>query len=135
MRGVSQVLTSVQPMTTDNIIFDVGPTPPAWTLPGAQPNWDSLTEDGASVLGWTRDIGDQVWIDAEDTIQEGQWVRSPATIGYCEPPRDGLDAAGARRLAAELLAAADVLDRFGGRRKHPKIRVSNNGSPHLKNHV
>jgi hypothetical protein len=27
-----------------------------------------------------------------------------------EPPATGLDAAGARRLAAELLAAADLLD-------------------------
>ena len=97
-------------MTTDPNVFDVGPTPPAWTLPGAQPNWDSLTEDGASVLGWTRDFGDQVWIETEDVIKDGQWVRSPAAIVFCEPPRDGVDAAGARQLAAQLLNAADTLD-------------------------
>jgi hypothetical protein len=31
-------------------------------------------------------------------------------IGLGEPPPGGLDAAGARRLAAELIEAADLLD-------------------------
>jgi hypothetical protein len=58
--------------------FDVGPTPPPWALPGAQPNWDD-----AGVLAWTRDIGDQVWIACEDTLAEdGGWVRSPAVISF-----------------------------------------------------
>lgn len=56
------------------------------------------------------DIGDQVWIAAEDTIAAGRWVRSTAAISFCEPPRDGLDPAQARRLAAQLLNAADLLD-------------------------
>jgi hypothetical protein len=112
-------------MTTDST-FDIGPTPPPLTLPGAQPNWDSLTPDGTTVLAWTRDIGDQVWIAAEDTIAEGQWLRSPAVVGFCEPPRDGLDAAGARQLAAELLNAADELDRLstpGRRVEHEGVRL------------
>lgn len=96
-------------MTTDNI-FDVGPTPPPWTLPGAAPNWDSLnTEDGTTVLSWTRDVGG-VWIACDATIEAGEWAYSAATIRFCEPPRGGLDAAGARRLAAELLEAAQILD-------------------------
>jgi hypothetical protein len=78
-------------MTTNPDTFDIGPTPAPWTLPGAQPSWDSLTEDGATVLSWTRDVGDQLWIATEDTIQEGRWVRSPAAIQYCEPPRDHKD--------------------------------------------
>jgi hypothetical protein len=60
-------------MTTD--IFDIGPTPPPWTLHGTPPDWDSLTEDGATALGWTRDVGANVWIAAGDTIKEGRWVR------------------------------------------------------------
>jgi hypothetical protein len=95
-------------LTPDNV-FDVGPTPPPWTLPGAQPDWDSLTDDGATVLAWTRDIGG-VWIAAEDTIEDGRWVRSPAGICFSESPPGGLDASGARRLAAELLNGADLLD-------------------------
>lgn len=97
-------------MTTDPDIFDVGPTPPAWMLPDAQPGWDSLAEDGASILSWVRDTGDTVWIACEDTIEDGQWVRSTPGIQFCEAPAAGLDAVGARRLAAELLAAADLID-------------------------
>jgi hypothetical protein len=96
-------------MTADNIP-DIGPAPPAWALPGARPGWDSVADaDGAGILDWVRDIG-QVWICCSDSIDEnGEWVRTPARIGFCEP-RDGLDAAGARRLAGDLLAAADILD-------------------------
>ena len=94
-------------MTTDNT-FDVGPTPPPWALRGAAPNWDSLTQDGTTVLSWVREVG-EVWIAADATIQDGQWVRSPAAIGYGEAPRGGLDVAGGRRLAADLLKAADIL--------------------------
>jgi hypothetical protein len=75
-------------MTTDPDTFDIGPTPPPWTLPGAQPAWDSLSEGGATVLSWARDISDQVWIAADTTITEGQWVDTWAAIMFCEPPRD-----------------------------------------------
>ena len=63
-----------------------------------------------SVPSWTRDVGDDVWIACDDTIVGGEWARSAAVIVFCEPPRDGLDAAAARRLAGQLLEAADVLD-------------------------
>ena len=43
-------------------------------------------------------------------------MRSPAAIVFCEPPRGGLDAGGARRLAGELLNAADELDGLDARR-------------------
>jgi hypothetical protein len=97
-------------MSTDNIA-GIGPTPPPWCEPDTQPDWDSLTDDGASILSWSRNIGDQVFIGCDDTVDEtGQWVRSQARIGYCEAPAEGLDAARARRLAAELLRAADLLE-------------------------
>jgi hypothetical protein len=86
-----------------------GPTPPSWCEPDTQPNWDSLTPDGAGVLSWTHDIG-AVWIACDDTIVDGEWVRSPAAIGFGEPPAHGLDPGAARRLAADLLNAADLLD-------------------------
>jgi len=56
---------------------------------------------------WTRDIG-EAWITCEDRIEDGRWVRDPATIRLYAP--DELDAATARRLAADLLNAADLLD-------------------------
>jgi hypothetical protein len=59
-------------VTIDPDTFDVGPTPPPWTLPGAQPSWDSLSDDGTTILSWTRDISDQVWIAADTTIMEGR---------------------------------------------------------------
>lgn len=99
-------------MATDNHnrLAD-GPAAPPWCVPGAQPSWDSLTDDGTGVLTWIRDVGAGVWIAADDTIDEGgQWVRSPSVIRLDEPPIDGLDAAAARRLAADLLNAADLLD-------------------------
>ena len=49
-------------------------------------------------------------VAADDTIESGEWVRSPAAIRFCDLPDAGLDAAGARQLAAELLNAADLLD-------------------------
>jgi|SRR5271166_421226 len=90
-------------MTTDPDTFDIGPTPPPWTLPGARPSWDSLTDDDTTILSWVRDVGG-VWIASEDTIKDGQWVRSPAVIRFSQP--DGLDAAAARQLAAQLISAA-----------------------------
>ena len=51
-----------------------------------------------------------MWIACDDTVEGGEWVRSRSAIGFCESPRDGVDAAGARRLAAELMNAADILD-------------------------
>ncbi len=89
-------------MTTDNTAL---PTPPAWALPDTGPEWDSLTPDGGPLAGGTRDVGTDVWIACDDTIEDGHWARSPAAIHYSEEPGQGqgIDAAAARRLAAELL--------------------------------
>jgi hypothetical protein len=96
-------------MTIDNTAV---PAPPAWVLPGTRPEWDSLTPDGGPLAGWTRDIGNGVWIACDDTIENGRWVRSPAAIHYSEEPGrgEGINPAAARQLAAELLNAADILD-------------------------
>jgi len=105
-------------MTTDNT-FDVGsaPAPPAWCEPGAQPSFEQLTEEygGGTVGFWARyfppdEMTADVWIEAEDRTVDGRVLRTGPRIGYTEPSRHGLDAAGARRLAAELLNAADTLD-------------------------
>jgi hypothetical protein len=72
--------------------------------------WPRRRHGRASNAAWTRDIGPDVWIACQDTIENGHWVRSPAAIEYSEPPRDGLNPAAARRLAAQLLNAADLVD-------------------------
>ncbi len=86
-------------MTTDNTA--ALPAPPAWALPDTGPEWDSLTAGGGPLASWTRDVGTDVWIAAEDTIEDGRWVRSRSAIHFCETPRDGLDPTQARRLAAQ----------------------------------
>ena len=96
-------------MTTDDLA-GIGPTPPAWCEPDTKPDWSSLTMEGTSPLSWCRDVG-EVWIAADDTLDEnGNWSAARPRIGFCEPPAEGLDAAGARRMAADLLNAADLLD-------------------------
>ena len=103
-------------MSTDPDTTDAGPapTPPAWCEPGTTGRWEQLT-DGGDVCLWCRYFGpdemtSDVWIEAQDTIAFGRLLRTRPRIGYTEPSRHGVDAAGARRLAAELLNAADVLD-------------------------
>ncbi len=48
-------------MTTDNLT-DIGaaPQPPAWCEPGAQPSWDSVSDDSDMIAfaSWCRDFGD-----------------------------------------------------------------------------
>ncbi|MGO9226586.1 MAG: hypothetical protein ACLP5J_08980 [Mycobacterium sp.] len=108
-------------MTIDNAT-DVGPAtpPPAWCQPGTEGQWDRLVEDygGGITCRWARyfppdEMTADVWIECEDRIEDGRVLRSPPRIGYTEPSRNGLDAAGARRLAAELLNAANILDEHG----------------------
>jgi hypothetical protein len=101
-------------MTTDN--NTALPTPPAWCEPDARPDWDSVTADGGPLASWCRDFGDGVWIGCDDTIQDGRWVRGPATIYLAELFPEGMDAAGARRLGAQLLNAADTVDTPNTRR-------------------
>ena len=101
-------------MTTDNLT-DIGaaPTPPAWCEPGAQPSWDSVTNDSDRIgfASWCRDF-DDVWVSCDDHVENGRILRSAPAIHYSEEPGlgHGIDPAAARRLAAELLNAADILD-------------------------
>jgi hypothetical protein len=107
-----------RPMTFDDA------TPPGWCEPGTVPLWQELTDahGGCTVVTWIRDFG-PVWIECEDRLIGGRLERTPTAIHY--PPRGGLDPAAARRLAAELLNAADILDppkspaRGYGRPRHP----------------
>ena len=97
----------------DDQLTDVGPAtpPPAWCLPDAAPRLEQLTEEfgGGNVCTWCRDFGD-VWVSCEDRIVGGRILRTPPRILYFEPPRNGIDAAIARKVAADLLNAADELD-------------------------
>jgi hypothetical protein len=100
---------------TDNL-SDVGPAtpPPAWCEPGAAGEWQQLVE-GDMVCTWGRDLGD-VWISCDDRIENGRVLRSAPAIHYSEEPGlgGGIDAVAARRLAAKLLNAADLLDGHTG---------------------
>jgi hypothetical protein len=68
------------------------------------------------VCTWSRSFPDEpgadVWVEADDRIVDGRVVRSAPRIMMFEPASDGLDAAAARQLAAELLNAADTLDKL-----------------------
>ncbi|WP_142361431.1 hypothetical protein [Mycobacterium ostraviense] len=93
---------------------DIGPAtpPPPWCLPGDTPECGMLTAEfgGGPVCHWERYFGDDVWIAAEDRIVDGRVLRTEATIQYSEPPECGVSPEQARRLAAALVEAADVLD-------------------------
>ncbi|GJN97836.1 hypothetical protein NJB1907f44_21570 [Mycobacterium marinum] len=51
-----------------------------------------------------------MWIRAYDRITDGRVLRTPPEICYVEPPALGITPEQARKLAAELLNAADTLD-------------------------
>jgi hypothetical protein len=89
-------------------IPDSLPLPPAWCEPDARIGLESITFDGEPVACWARDIG-AVTIAQDHTLTDRGWICGPPVIRVYEPD-DGLDAAGARRLAAQLLHAADLLD-------------------------
>ena len=101
----------VAPIDTPDQLTDVGPAtpPPAWCLPDAAPRWEQLTDGGGNIGMWSRDFGD-VWVACEDTVVDGRVLRTPARIHYFETPRDGIDAATARKVVADLLNAADELE-------------------------
>ncbi|BBX56953.1 hypothetical protein MSHO_22980 [Mycobacterium shottsii] len=105
----------------DRPTTDMGPATPApeWCLPGTEPEWEQLTEQygGGQECGWYRyfpnnddGIGADVWIRAYDRITDGRVLRTPPEICYVEPPALGITPEQARKLAAELLNAADTLD-------------------------
>ncbi|ORU95808.1 hypothetical protein AWB93_22790 [Mycobacterium bohemicum] len=71
--------------------------------PDDQPFWKSPT------LLWHHGVGEDLAIRCEDTIDEdSEWYRSSPVIELLGAVH-GLDAAGARRLAADLNAAADLI--------------------------
>lgn len=98
---------------TDHDLTDAGPAtpPPNWCLPDAEPSWDKLTYEygGGLVATWTRNVGDDVWIQAEDRIEGGRLLRSAPRIVYWEPAHDGIDSVQAHKLAEALVAAADIV--------------------------
>lgn len=106
-------------------LADVGPAtpPPPWCEPGTEPIWEQLTEryGGVTICPWTRyfpagdPVAADVWIAADDRVVDGRVLRTQPAIHYTEPPVLGIGPAAARRLAAELLNAADTLD--DGRRQ------------------
>lgn len=78
---------------------DVGPAtpPPPWCEPGTEGQWDRLVEDcgGGITCRWARyfppdETTADVWIECEDTIENGRTLRTPPRIGYTEPSRRGL---------------------------------------------
>ncbi|REL96988.1 hypothetical protein DSI33_04330, partial [Mycobacterium tuberculosis] len=76
---------------------------------------------GVTICQWTRyfpagdPVAADVWIAADDRVVDGRVLRTQPAIHYTEPPVLGIGPAAARRLAAELLNAADTLD--DGRRQ------------------
>ena len=93
---------------------DIGPATPApapsWCEPGAEPRWDALTDGHGDIMicTWTRNIGADVWIMAEDRVDGGRVIRSAPRIHV--DGQDGFDSAAARRLARELLQAAGLIE-------------------------
>ncbi|MGH7734436.1 MAG: hypothetical protein ACREOE_12225 [Gemmatimonadales bacterium] len=102
-----------QHTTPTNAPTDVGAatSPPSWCLPDAEPQWDRLSEQhgGGDVVTWSRDISDDVWIEAEDRIIDGRVMRGQSRISYSEAPAEGLKPAAARRIARALITAADLI--------------------------
>jgi hypothetical protein len=96
--------------TTTDQLTDLGPapTPPAWCLPGTAPNTESTGE--GYLWSWSREFGEHVWIECEDTIANGRVLRGEPRIVYSEPPADGVSPAQAKELARALMAAAGELD-------------------------
>jgi hypothetical protein len=82
-------------------------TPPAWVAPDATPDY-SLLCDG--VLSWERLVSAAVWVDRVDTVADAGVQPGPDRI-HVDCPEAGVDAAAARSLAAELLAAAELATR------------------------
>lgn len=96
-------------------LMDIGPAtpPPAWCLPGREPVWGNLAAEhgGGQICMWDRNLdGPDLWISCEDTVLDGRVLRSPPRIFGTEEPEDGWTAEQARELAANLIAAADLID-------------------------
>lgn len=93
---------------------------PPWCEPGTQPEW--LTDpDGGGICAWTRDVGSDVWLAREDTIDPGGQVRRGKTLIRFNPGAgdSGLTPAAAQGWAAELVAAAELADSDTQRNPRP----------------
>lgn len=106
--------------TTDADRTDIGPAtpPPAWCLPDAVPDWVNFTPEfgGGQGATWDRSLGSGVslasWVSigCTDRVIDGRVMRSAPRIFGTEEPRDGWTVAEARELAAQLVAAADLIE-------------------------
>jgi hypothetical protein len=84
------------------------PAPPDWCEPGAAGDRQELTA-GGTVCMWERVISHDVWVGCEDHTIDGHVFRTPARVHIGEQPH-ALSGEDVRRLAADLLAAADLID-------------------------
>ena len=82
---------------------------PPWCEHGTRPDCSLLSESGGGIYAWVRIVSAAVWIAREDRIDDGRMLPGKATIHVDH--QDPLDTVAARRLAAELLAAAELADR------------------------
>jgi hypothetical protein len=83
--------------------------PPWWCEHGTRPDCSLLSEGGGGIYGWERIVSAAVRIAREDRIEDGRMLPGEATIRVDH--QGPLDTVAARRLAAELLAAAELADR------------------------
>jgi hypothetical protein len=74
--------------------------------PVPAPDSSLLGDGGGGIYSWERIVSAAVWIAREDRIEDGRMLPGEATIHVDH--QDALDAVGARRLAAELVAAAEL---------------------------
>jgi hypothetical protein len=83
---------------------------PAWCEPGTRPEWLRAI-DGGDVCSWTRDVGPSVSLCREDILERGGVRCGPTVIRVSPDAADaGMDPGGARELAGELLAAAELAE-------------------------
>ena len=91
---------------------DIGPVAvrPPWCNPGAAPEWTILGDDSL-IVSWERIMSEAVWVSREDAVEDGRVVPGVTRIHVeIREGIEGIDPASARRLAAELLAAADLAE-------------------------
>jgi hypothetical protein len=94
-------------ISNEDQLTDLGPapTPPAWCLPGTEPNTDSTGE--GHLWSWVRDFGPNVWIECEDRIVDGRITRTQPQLVISEvSSRFGGDAVA---LGQHLIEAGNLL--------------------------
>jgi hypothetical protein len=82
---------------------------PPWCEHGTRPDCSLLSEGGGGIYSWERIVSAAVRIAREDRIEDGRLLPGEATIHVDH--QDPLDPVAALRLAAELLAAAELAAR------------------------